>query len=560
MRQARQGGISSLLGAPGAAPTHLHPVEAEPVGVGAGAVEGVDAVPVTVEAKVGGSGAMRLLGNVDGVVKEGVHRVLAAFQAQGLHTPRGAPMVNFRPAAVRKVGAGFDLAMALALAGADRQFPVARSSGLAAHGELGLQGQVLPVRGAVAVALACRDAGRGEMVMSRDDAALAAVVPGITVHGVDDLAGAVRILASSGPQGGVTPLRLIAGNPGGGLDLEDIRGHTNAKRALAVAAAGRHNLLFSGPPGSGKSALIRRLPPLLAPLPEEHLLEALKILTLRDPEAIRRLLLLGAGTDGTVLVPRPFRAPHHSSSTAAVLGGGAEIRPGEVTLAHRGVLFLDELPEFRRETLESLRQPLEEDRVVLGRAARTVDLPADVQLVAAMNPCPCGYLGHPIRPCRDTPAQVHRYRSRLSGPLLDRIDLQVEVPALDPAEFRATPEPGWDTATVQARVQVAIDRQRSRNRGDVFGTGGTGARAQGAAHWIPNGRLDERAVLVAVQPSGPLMHTLEEVMAARRLSGRARIRLLRIARTLADLADRDEVGPADVLEAATLRGGIPLPV
>ncbi|MCB9887907.1 MAG: YifB family Mg chelatase-like AAA ATPase [Planctomycetes bacterium] len=497
--------------------------------IGCGLVQGVDAVPVAVEATTrhASDGTPRLLGLVDACVREAYHRVLQAFFALGLPQPRGITTVNFAPAALRKQGSGFDLPLALALAGAGGLFAPERTRDLFAFGEVSLRGHVLPARGAVSVALAARAAGARGLLCSPQDAALCQVIEGLPVHATTTLADAIHWLAGHRD---LPPVPAIPPPQGAAVpDLADLRGLASAKRALAVAAAGGHNLLFVGPPGTGKSALLRRLPGLLPPPSPTERLEILQT------HAAAGLCLPGADA-------RPFRAPHHTSSTVSLLGGGTEVRPGEITLAHRGVLFLDELPEFRRDALEALRQPLEDGTVTVGRALRTVTMPARLLLVAAMNPCPCGYVGHRQRPCRCTPAAVSRYRSRLSGPLLDRIDLRAEIPALDPAELRGPPEPGGGTEHWRQRVLAARSRQLHRRRAHRSDTD------------LGNARLDGDALLRACDAAEGTLRLLDEVLRRRHETGRGRVRLLRLARTLADLDDRPAVEDVDVFEAAALRG------
>lgn len=495
--------------------------------IGCGMVQGVDAVPVQVEAtcRHASDGTPRLLGLVDACVREAYHRVLQAFFALDLPPPRGVTTVNFAPAALKKHGSGFDLPLALALAGAAGLFPPERADGLFAFGEISLRGQVLPARGAVSVAIAATKHRAKAMLCSPADAATCAVVDDLALHGAATLADAIYWLAGRRdlPK---TPYRPNAGTSNV-PDLADLRGHATPKLALAVAAAGGHNLLFAGPPGTGKSAMLRRLPGILPPLAQSERLSVLQV------HAAAGLSV----ANGNV---RPLRAPHHTSSAASVLGGGRDLRPGEVTLAHHGVLFLDELPEFRRDVLEAMRQPLEDGTVTIGRAQRTVTMPAQFLLTAAMNPCPCGYYGHRQRPCICTPAAIARYRGRISGPLLDRLDLHVEVPALTPAELRGDPEPAGTTKALREQVMLAHARQLHRQ--------------SGTTGFVPNARLHDQALHSACFAENAAMNALDDILRRHHQSPRGRVRLLRLARTLADLDDRAKVGEVDIWQAAALRG------
>jgi magnesium chelatase family protein len=506
-------------------------VHTSTITIGCGMVQGVDAVPVLVEATTrhAGDGTPRLLGLVDTCVREAYHRVLQAFYALGLPSPRGVTTVNFAPASLKKRGSGFDLPLALALAGAAGLFPPERARGLFAFGEISLRGVVLPARGAVSVALAARQQRAYAMLCCPDDAVDCAVVDGLPLHGAATLADALHWLAGRRELPPTEPPSPPPGGAPAAIDLGDIRGHETPKLALQVAAAGGHNLLFSGPPGTGKSAMLRRLPGLLPPLTADERLAVLQVYA-------------AAGLQVPDDLPRPLRAPHHTSSAQSVLGGGADVRPGEVTLAHHGVLFLDELPEFRRDVLEAMRQPLEDGAVTVGRAQRTITMPARFLLTAAMNPCPCGYRGHRDRPCLCTPAAFARYRNRLSGPLLDRIDLRVEVPALGAAELRADEDPQQTTRALREPVLLAHQRQLHRNR-------------DAAGRFVPNGRLADRLLHRAARASDAAWSALDDLLERHHQSPRGRLRILRLARTLADLDDRDRIEDHDVLQAGALRLG-----
>ena len=494
------------------------------------AVQGIDATLITIEVNCSRGCMFYLVGLPDSAVKESQQRIRSALQVNGYRMPTCTTTINMAPADIRKEGSAYDLPLAIGMLAASDTLRSDKLDKYLLMGELSLDGSLQPIKGVLPIAIKARELGFEGMIVPQQNAREAAVVNKLTVYGAENLKEVAEFFSGERqltPTVVNTREEFFAHQSETDLDFADVKGQENVKRALEVAAAGGHNILLIGAPGSGKSMLAKRLPSILPPLSLGESLETTKIHSVAGK----------LGREGGLISRRPFRDPHHTISTIAMTGGGSFPQPGEISLAHNGVLFLDELPEFNRNVLEVLRQPLEDRKITIARVKYSVEYPASFTLVASMNPCPCGYYNHPTKACVCSPGQVQKYLNRISGPLLDRIDLQIEVVPV-PFEKMADARPAESSATIRERV-IRARRIQEQRYADIEGV-------------YCNAQMNSRLLSLYARPDDNGL-ALKGAMTRLNLSARAYDRILKVARTIADLDESETIRSAHLAEAIGYR-------